>query len=194
MSEKKRILVVIGHPSKQSFSKLIGESYFKGAKEAGIEVKIVYLSGMKFNPSLENGYRKNQKLEKDLVEFQKYLLWAEHLVFVYPIWWGGAPAKFSGLIERTFLPGFAFKFRKRGILPEQLFRGKSARIFLVKGSSRIFYFGSFAFPGMIMRRFILNLTGVFPVRINSFYHMTRVSERKKERILSKVLNMGKKGK
>ena len=188
---KKRIFVIVGHPSKESFSNLIGEEYLRGAKKSGAETRVVHLSDMKFNPSLDNGYKKKQKLEKDLVDFQNNILWADHLVFIYPIWWGGEPAKLKGLIERTFLPGFAFKFEKKSILPKQFLKGRSARVFLIKGGSRLFYFGSLAYPGMIMRRFVLNFTGIFPVRIKSFYNMNSVSEEKKSRIMSKVFNLGK---
>ena len=34
--------------------------------------------------------------------------WAEHLVFVYPVWFNGPPAMLKGWLERVFLPGVAF--------------------------------------------------------------------------------------
>jgi NAD(P)H dehydrogenase (quinone) len=149
---------------------------------------------MKFHPSLENGYRKPQKMEKDVLDVQKKIKWADHIVFVYPIWWGGAPAKFKGFIERVFLPGFAFKFERKSILPKRLLKGKSGRIFLVKGGTWLFYFGALASPGMIMRRFLFNFTGISPVRVKSFYSANRVDRERSDKIFNKVFKLGKRGK
>jgi len=188
----KNILVIIGHPAKDSFSKAIGESYSKGARSSGNKIKVIYLSELNFDPNLKEGYKKIQPLERDLIDFQKKILWAKHIVLVSPIWWGSIPAKLKGLIDRAILPGFAFKYEKRSILPKQFLRGKSARIFLNKGGSRIFYFGSFAYPGMVLKRFVFNFTGIFPVRVKSFYSMNKISEKKAKKILKKVIEIGKK--
>lgn len=187
----KKILVFEGNPKEKSLCKLISETYVRGAKDSGHEVKIFHISDMKFDPNLKEGYNKNQKLEKDLVEVQKKILWANHLVFVYPIWWGSLPAKFKGLVDRVFLPGFAFKFEKRTILPKQFLKGKSARMITTRGGSRIFYFGSLSFPGMIMRRFLLNFCGVFPVRSKSFYSVNHISEKRAKKIFDNIYRIGK---
>lgn len=187
----KKILIISGHPSKESFTHDISNEYLRGAKNSGADAKIIYLHDLKFNPSLENGYHKIQKLENDLIEVQKKITWAEHIVFVYPVWWGGEPAKFKGLIDRVFLPGFAFKFEKKSLLPKQLLKGKSGRIFLIKGGSWLFYFGALVSPGMIMRRFVMNFCGIFPVRVKSFYSMNNVDGKKAKRILNKVYRLGK---
>ena len=36
------------------------------------------------------------------------LQWAQHLVFVFPIWFYGPPAMLKGWLERVWLPGVAF--------------------------------------------------------------------------------------
>lgn len=45
------------------------------------------------------------ELEEDLVKAQELIRWADHLVFVYPIWWGTMPAVLKGFFDRVFLPG-----------------------------------------------------------------------------------------
>lgn len=44
------------------------------------------------------------ELEEDLVKAQELIRWADHLVFVYPIWWGTMPAVLKGFFDRVFLP------------------------------------------------------------------------------------------
>ena len=187
----KNIFIIVGHPSKKSFSNQIGEAYMKGAKSSGNRVKIVYLSELDFDPNLKEGYNKSQPLEKDLVLVQKHILWANHIVIVTPVWWGSVPAKFKGLLDRALLPGFAFKYERRSLLPKQLLKGRSGIIFLVMGGSRLFHFGAFAFPGMILRRFVFNFTGVSPVRVKNFYSMSSLSEKRAKKILDNVFKIGR---
>src|SRR5690606_7614580 len=56
--------------------------------------------------------------------------WAEHLVVVYPTWWGTMPAILKGFFDRTFLPGFAFKYRKDSQYWDKLLSGKTAHVII----------------------------------------------------------------
>lgn len=60
------------------------------------------LGEMDFDLSLSGGYKGDQALEPDLQEAQKLIAWADHLVFVYPNWWGGMPALLKGLSTESF--------------------------------------------------------------------------------------------
>lgn len=182
----------VGHPSKSSLCKSIGEAYLRGAKNSGYKTKIMYLSEMEFDSNLKEGYKLEQVLEEDLVLFQKNLLWADHIVFVTPIWWGSIPAKFKGAIDRAILPGFAFKYEKKSLLPKQFFRGKSGTIIFTKGGPWLFYFGALVSSSMVLRRFVLNFIGVSPVRVKSFYSVRKLSPERAKRILEKVFRIGKK--
>ncbi|ENO94605.1 hypothetical protein C662_00210 [Thauera sp. 28] len=116
----KRILVVLGHPDNDSFCRAIADSYIDGAKAAGNEVQLISVGDLAFDPVLHKGYTAIQELEPDLVAGQAAITWAQHIVFVYPIWWGAMPALLKGFIDRVFLPGFAFKYREgslRAIAP-----------------------------------------------------------------------------
>jgi|SRR3989304_5289898 len=93
---------------RNSFCGVLAEAYIEGAKAAGADIKQLYLGELKFDPILWHGYKEIQELEEDLKMAQEFILWAEHLVFVYPTWWGTIPALLKGFIDRTFLPGFAF--------------------------------------------------------------------------------------
>ena len=54
----KKILIINGHPNKESFNFGISEAYKKGSKTIGNEVKEILISELKFNPNLEFGYQK----------------------------------------------------------------------------------------------------------------------------------------
>jgi len=82
------------------------------AIKANPNVQLVPLIDLKFIPILTYGYRKISELEPDLVQMQQDILWANHLVFVYPNWWATFPALLKGFIDRVFVSGFAFKYRE----------------------------------------------------------------------------------
>lgn len=80
--------------------------------QAGADVRMITLNELAFNMNLEGGYRNKLPLEPDLLEAQEAIKWAEHLVWVFPIWWGGPPALLKGFVDRIFMPGYAFKYQK----------------------------------------------------------------------------------
>jgi len=141
---KKKILVIVGHPSKKSFAKTLAERYIKGAEKTGYLTKKLFLSEMEFDPVLHEGYNLHQKLEKDLIKAQKEIVWADHIVLFYPIWWGSPPSLLKGFIDRVFLPGFAFKYENKKL--KKLLSGKTASIIVTAGGN---FFG-YSIIGKIM--------------------------------------------
>ncbi|MEJ7676773.1 MAG: NAD(P)H-dependent oxidoreductase [Segetibacter sp.] len=105
---KKKILIISGHPDKESFNFGLSEAYKKGAISSGVDIKEIVVRDLEFNPNLQFGYRKRTELEPDLIDAKEKIKWAEHLVWIYPVWWGSIPAILKGFIDRVFLPGFAF--------------------------------------------------------------------------------------
>lgn len=124
----RRIVVVLGSSPGESFGRTLAEEYRRAAAQAGAEVRVVDLAALHFDPHLVGGLSHAQPLEPDLVGAQGDLGWADHLVFVYPNWWGTYPARLKGFIDRVFLPGFAFQYQKGSPLPLQLLKGKTARL------------------------------------------------------------------
>ncbi|MDH5389479.1 MAG: NAD(P)H-dependent oxidoreductase, partial [Gammaproteobacteria bacterium] len=108
---EKKILVILGHPDEESFCGALAKAYIEGAKDSGNEVHTINLGELKFDPVLWKGYSKIQELEPDLVNAQELMQWSNHIVFIYPNWWGTMPALMKGFFDRAFLPGFAFKYR-----------------------------------------------------------------------------------
>ncbi|WP_412461495.1 NAD(P)H-dependent oxidoreductase [Pseudomonas sp. SC11] len=165
----KRILVVLGHPSSDSFCAALGQTYVQAASEAGHEVRTLDLPALAFDPVLHEGYRQIQPLEPDLRQAQEQILWAEHLVFVYPIWWGGIPALLKGFFDRVFLPGFAFKYRKDSAFPEQLLKGRTAHLLVTMDTPPWYYRWVYRMPGLHqMRKTTLAFCGIKPTRTLTF--------------------------
>lgn len=166
---KKQILIILGHPCADSYCAGLADSYAREAVDAGHEVRRLYLGELDFDPLLHDGYRAIQPLEPCLQAAQVDILWAQHLVFVYPTWWGGLPALLKGFIDRVFLPGFAFKYRENSAFWDRLLTGRSARLIVTMDSPPWYYRWINFMPGHNqMKKTILEFCGIKPVHITSF--------------------------
>ena len=192
-STTKKIFILLGHSDKNTYSGSLADSYEKGAKESGFEVRRTNLSDCSFDPILHQGYRVIQEVEPDLIKIQEDINWANHLVIVYPNWWNTMPAILKGMFDRIYLPGFAFNFNKRTKKVLQLLTGKSARVIIVSGSYHPLYirikFGDFTNE---IKKGILEFAGISPVRISTFGPAERVSDEKRKKWKKKVYSLGKK--
>jgi NAD(P)H dehydrogenase (quinone) len=165
----KNILILNGHPDKESFCFALAESYKKGVDENGAKAHLIHLIDLDFNPILSHGYRTVTELEPDLVKVQLLISQADHLVFVYPTWWGTFPALLKGFIDRVFLPNFAFKYHKGSPLWDKLLKGKTARIITTMDAPQWYYRLVYRSPGHnAMKRAILEFCGIKPVKITVF--------------------------
>ncbi|CAI8824385.1 NAD(P)H dehydrogenase (quinone) [Pseudomonas sp. IT-P258] len=165
----KRILVILGHPSGNSFCAALAERYTQSAMRAGHEVRPLFLGSMDFDPVLREGYQQVQPLEADLRNAQADILWAELLVLVYPIWWGGVPALLKGFFDRVFLPGFAFKYRQGKAFPDKLLRGRTAHLLVTMDTPPWYYRWIYRMPGLHqVRKTTLEFCGIKPTRTLTF--------------------------
>lgn len=154
-----RILLILGHPDADSFCGALAEAYTRGA--SGAEVRRLDLGSLAFDPVLHRGYREIQALEPNLVAAQDAITWAEHLVFIYPTWWGGLPALLKGFIDRTFLPGFAFKYHANDPFWDRLLKGRTAQILTTMDAPTWYYRWIARAPGLReLRHSILAFCGV----------------------------------
>ncbi|MCP3808976.1 MULTISPECIES: NAD(P)H-dependent oxidoreductase [Paenibacillus] len=188
----KKILVIQGNPVAGSYGEALAQSYVKGAKAAGAEVRLLQLSELDFNPNLLGGYRNKLPLEPDLIQAQESIKWAEHLVFVFPIWWGSLPALMKGFIDRTFMPGFAFKYQKGKPLPDKLLKGRTARLITTMDGPHWYYRFFQGQPGhRMMKDSTLHLCGVKPVHSTAIDLMNKLSDQQRNDWLSKVEQLGR---
>ena len=108
-----KTLVVYCHPNPQSFSAALYDRTVETFKARGDELRCFDLYAEDFSPVLTREEREAYLPNPGLIEarVQQHvdaLRWAEHLVFVFPIWFYGPPAMLKGWLERVWLPGVAF--------------------------------------------------------------------------------------
>ncbi|MEZ5947321.1 MAG: NAD(P)H-dependent oxidoreductase [Hyphomonas sp.] len=164
-----RIFLFVGHPRTTSLSHGMADAYQRGAERAGAEIRRMHLSDMAFDPDLTEGYHSRKTLEPCLEEWRENTLWAGHLVWAYPQWWGGMPAKMKGVIDRSFLPGFAMRYHDKGPWWDRLLAGRSADILMTSDAPPLWDALTYhrAAKNQVERT-VLNFAGVKPVRTLQF--------------------------
>jgi len=187
----KKVLIILGHPNKETFCGSLAESYKKGALISGAEVKEILISDLRFDPVLHRGYKEIQELEPDLVEAQELIKWAEHLVFVYPTWWATMPALLKGFIDRVFLPGFAFKYRENSAFWYKYLTGKSARIIVTMDAPAWYNFLAYGNAGQkAMKRGTLQFCGIKPVKVTTIGGVKGMKKEQLTNWLTKTEKLG----
>ncbi|WP_333661430.1 NAD(P)H-dependent oxidoreductase [Chishuiella changwenlii] len=190
-----KILIINGHPNKESFNYALVDAYKKGALNSGAEVEEIVIAHLRFNPNLEFGYQKRMELEPDLVDAWEKIQWAEHLVWVHPVWWGGLPAITKGFIDRLFLPGLVFKPRENSVWWDKLLKGKTAHIITTLDQPSWYYRLFFARPSVNqLKKTVLEYCGVKPVKVTYIGIIKTADEEKRKKWLQQVEILGHKQK
>ncbi|WP_194778333.1 NAD(P)H-dependent oxidoreductase [Pararhodonellum marinum] len=189
----KKVVIINGHPNKDAFNFGLAEAYKKGSKNSGAEIKEITVADLNFNPNLQFGYQKRTELEPDLLDAWEKIKWANHLVWVHPVWWGGLPAITKGFIDRLFLPGFAFQYRENSIWWDKLLRGKTAHIITTLDQSSWTYWLLFG-RGSVnqLKKSTLEFCGVKPVKVTYFGPIRKADPSRKEKWLKKTEDLGRK--
>lgn len=190
----KNILLLLGHPSENSFCKALLDAYRNGAESAGANCKTIYISRLDFNVNLSDGYRTGESMqpEEDLIEAQQLIQWADHVVMAYPNWWGFMPALAKGFIDRVFLPGFAFRHHSGKIFPEKLLKGKSIRLLITMDTPKWWFYLIYrASQYQILKDIVFGYVGFDPVRFSTFGFMRKSTDKLRAGWLRKVEQLGK---
>lgn len=189
----KKIALINGHPNQESFNFALVEAYKKGAENSGAEIKEIIIRDLDFNPNLEFGYQKRIDLEPDLIKAWEIIQWADHLVWIHPVWWGGLPAITKGFIDRLFLPGLAFKYRENSVWWDKLLTGKTAHIITTLDQPSWYYRIFYGRPSINqLKKSTLEFCGIKPVKVTYIGIIKNAKEEQRKKWIEKVYSLGEK--
>jgi len=188
----KKILIINGHPDKLSFCSALSEAYKKGALSTSAKVKELNIRELEFKINLEFGYRKRTDLEPCLIQAQKDIFEADHLVIIHPVWWGSMPAIMKGFFDRIFLPGFFFKKIPNSKKWEKLLINKSARIIYTLDTPRLLWWIVGRPSYHALKYVTLGYCGVKPIKGTPIGIIRLSTEEQREKWLKKIEKLGSK--
>src|SRR5690606_10923772 len=97
----------------------------------------------------------------------------------------------KGFIDRTFLPGFAFKYREDSVWWDKLLAGKSARLIVTSDTPSWYNKVMYKQAGHnVMKNNILKFCGIRPVRITEIGPVRGSSPAARVRWLDQVRKLG----
>jgi putative NADPH-quinone reductase len=111
-------LVVIAHPSTDSYCHGLATRAESGLRAGGHEVVVLDLYEVGFRVAMtaeeREAYHGDMPIVDPMVaEHASLVQRAEVIVFVYPTWWSGLPAILKGWLERVMVPGIGFVLDER---------------------------------------------------------------------------------
>ena len=189
-----RITIIQGHPDPAGtrFCHALAEAYAAGARESGLEVRLIDVAHVDFPVLRTQAEFETGTPPQSILDAQEAIKWADHLVVVYPLWLGIMPALLKAFFEQVFRPGFAVKTNQRGW--ESLLKGRSARIVVTMGMPALFYRWYFGAHGLkSLERGILRFVGIKPIKETLIGMMGAAGEAKCKAWLQKLQSLGCKG-
>lgn len=187
-----KVLVILGHPRLGSLCGALADAFAEGAHAAGAQLRRLDLATLDFDPHVRVPSPNDQPLEADLSRAREWLLWADHLVFVYPTWWGTTPALLKGFLDRLLAPGFAFRTCEGGIGYQGLLGGRSAQLITTMDTPPLIHRWLYRQPGRnAMARATLGFCGIHPVRSLAFGSVRTADAARREAWLARAQRQGR---
>lgn len=165
MSDHHRILILVGHPdpAPERFCRALASAYADGAAQAGHDVRRVDIGALDAPLLISQADFERSPPPEAIRQVQEDILWADHLVIVFPLWLGGVPAKFKAVLEQVFGGGFGFEVGPRGWSSK--LKGRTARMVVTMGMPGAIFRVVFGAHGLkAVTRGVLMLAGVTPAR------------------------------
>jgi NAD(P)H dehydrogenase (quinone) len=121
------VFIVYAHPEPKSFNGALKDLAVSVLTAHGHQVKVSDLYALNFkavaarddfhmleNPDFfkyqieQKHASKTNRFSRDIQEEQEKLLWADFVIFQFPLWWYSVPAILKGWFDRVFASGFVY--------------------------------------------------------------------------------------
>lgn len=162
-----KVLIIQGHPTRGGghFCHALADAYVEGAASGGHEVRRLTVTDLEFPILRDRTDWETAPPPPDIARAQDDIKWANHLVFIYPLWLGALPALLKAFLEQVARPGFAFTTGSGGAGMQVLLKGRSARTVVTMGMPGLIYrwwFGALTLRSLEQN--ILAFVGIGPCR------------------------------
>lgn len=112
-----RVAIIFNHPYEGSYCNAILETVSKGLHKANHEIDLIHLDNDQFNPVMTSSdlkaFRDKSPVDPKVLEYKEKLEKADHLIFIFPIWWELMPAMTKGFIDKVIFPGVAYDYTNK---------------------------------------------------------------------------------
>ena len=192
----RRIVIVQGHPdpAPDRYCRALADAYAEGAAAGGHEVRRIDMATLDFPLLRSQADWETGVAPPAIRACQDTVAWAEHIVFVFPLWLGSAAALLRGFLEQLLRPGFATQGKAAGGGWSKLLAGRSARLVVTMGMPALVYRWYFRAHGLrSLERNVLAFTGIGPVRESLIGMVGAADGARRRGWLEKMRSFGSRG-
>lgn len=119
-----KAVIVFNHPYEGSYCNAVLQAVSAGLTRAGHEIDLIHLDKDNFDPVMRakdlEAFAKAkfekintlQSLDPMVLNYKRRLENADHLIFIFPIWWELMPASTKGFIDKVVFPGITYDYEK----------------------------------------------------------------------------------
>jgi putative NADPH-quinone reductase len=179
-------------PHRRSFSAALLAAALEGSAQAGHTTDVIDLGADGFDPVVSaddlRAWRQDTAVDPVVLDYQRRLAAADHLVLVHPIYWMVMPAGTKGFLDRVLTRGFAFGERTPGaLLQRRLMRLRRVTILSPLTTPLPFYRTLFGAPAVrTLATGTFRLIGIPTVRWHGFAGMAQRTPAQRRRALDGV--------
>jgi NAD(P)H dehydrogenase (quinone) len=113
-----RVVIVFNHPYEKSYCNAILGAVTTGLQKGKHHVDLIHLDNDNFNPVMSKedlkAFVDHTPIDPQVIDYSNRLKNADHLIFIFPIWWDLMPAMTKGFIDRVLSPGIVYDHHPRG--------------------------------------------------------------------------------
>lgn len=160
------VLIINGHPDAdpRRLNAALARACGDGARAGGHAVRTLDLGRLDVPLVASRQAFETTPPPEAIAQAQEAIVWASHIILVFPLWLGGPPALVKAFLEQTFRYGFALA-KPGSPKGGGLLGGRSVRIIVTMGMPALAYrlvFGAFGVRAI--ERGVFRLAGMGPVR------------------------------
>jgi putative NADPH-quinone reductase len=184
-------LIIFAHPYSESYNSAILKNIVDELKRRKQSVDVLDLYKEKFNPVLGEGelalYIEGQYLDPKVKEYQKRIDSADHLIFIFPVWWYDLPAILKVFLDKVLLKNWAYELTKSGLPKGKLGFIKKTTVISTMKSPNWYY--RLLYKSSIKYSFIkgtLNFCGIKNVQWINITNIESIGDQKRKKWLKKI--------
>jgi NAD(P)H dehydrogenase (quinone) len=155
-----KTVIVFNHPYDGSFCNAILNSVTTRLNKANHQVDVINLDKECFNPVMTaqdlKAFVDRKPVDPKVIEYKERLDNADHVVFIFPIWWELMPAMTKGFIDKVIFSGVAYDYKPNGFMQKKFKSVKSVMLITTMNTPSLIY--RFVFGNAIKKAFF---TGTF---------------------------------
>ena len=188
-----KAVIIYTHPWNKSYNFAILQILIEGLAQKGHTIDLIDLYKEKFDPVLSKKelsyYSQGKLVDQKIGEYQKRIEQADHIFFIFPVWWYDVPAILKGFLDRVLLKNWAYEYSPAGIPKGKLGFIKKATVITTMKSPGWYYW--LMYGNSIRNSFIkgtLKFCGIKKIKWIKMGNIENIGIKKRKFQLGKIKN------